>query len=158
MPLGINSYPPDAEWFSNRPDLLADIRGDQAETIIPKIQQAVCDYPFAEYYRTWPGPNSNTFVAYVIRAVPDFNVDLPVTAIGKDYLAGGMVYTRLPGGRGLQLSLGGYVGFLVGLGEGIEINFLGVTFGIDFNPLALKLPVLGRVGLKKSSRRMIAPG
>ena len=90
--------------------------------------------------------------------MPDFNVDLPVTAIGKDYLAGGMVYTRLPGGRGLQLSLGGCVGFLVGLGEGIEINFLGVTFGIDFNPLALKLPVLGRVGLKKSSRRMITPG
>ncbi len=146
-PLKISNRAPDAEWFSRRPDLLADIRGEAAEEIIPKIKQAIRDYPFADYYRTWPGPNSNTFVAHVARAVPGFHVDLPVTAVGKDYLADGMVNTRLPGGRGVQVSLGGYAGFLVGPEEGFEINLLGATFGVDLNPPALKLPGLGRVGM-----------
>ena len=37
-------------------------------------------------------------------------------------------------------------GVLVGLEEGLEVNVLGLTFGVDFNRPALKLPGLGRVG------------
>ena len=43
-------------------------------------------YPYADSYRVWPGPNSNTFTAFVLREVPELRVDLPPTAIGKDYL------------------------------------------------------------------------
>ena len=33
----------------------------------------------------WPGPNSNTFVAHVMRSVPELGAALPPTAIGKDW-------------------------------------------------------------------------
>jgi hypothetical protein len=40
----------------------------------------------------------------------------------------------------------GALGVLVGLEEGIELNLLGLTLGIDFIAPALKLPGVGRVG------------
>lgn len=76
----------DAMWFSNAPQLLTDLRGDQMEHVIDKIEQAIERYPYARQYRMWPGPNSNTFVAFVARAVPELRLALPPTAIGKDYL------------------------------------------------------------------------
>lgn len=76
----------DAMWFSNAPQLLTDLRGDEVEHVIDKIEQAVKRYPYARQYRMWPGPNSNTFVAFVARAVPELRLALPPTSIGKDYL------------------------------------------------------------------------
>ena len=55
-------------------------------------------------YTLWPGPNSNTFVAWITRAVPELKVDLPATAIGKDYL-GGRMFSSAPSGSGFQFSL-----------------------------------------------------
>jgi hypothetical protein len=107
----------------------------------------VATYPYPSTYRLWPGPNSNTFTAYIARAVPELRLDLPPTAIGKDYLPGGaLAALSTPGGAGVQLSLLGLCGVLVGREEGIEFNLLGLTFGVDLNRLALKLPVLGRLG------------
>lgn len=145
-PLKISHCRPDARWFSNRPDLLADIRGEAAAELIPQIEAAVAAYLFGDSYRTWPGPNSNTFTAFVTRRVAGLEVDFPVTAVGKDYLVNGDWIGTPPGGRGFQFSLNGYFGVLVGPEEGIEINLFGAAFGIDFNPLALKLPGLGRIG------------
>ena len=107
-------------------------------------------YPYPDTYRTWPGPNSNTFVAHVARAVPELRVDLPPTAIGKDYLPDGAVAARSPSGTGVQLSLFGLLGLLVGLEEGIEVNVLGLTLGVDVMAPALKLPGIGRLGLPQS--------
>ncbi len=86
--LRVNRTGPDNYWFGSRPDLLVDRRGDGVDAIIAKVETAVAAYPYPATYRTWPGPNSNTFVAYVARAVPELRLDLPPTAIGKDYLAG----------------------------------------------------------------------
>ena len=54
---------------------IADISGPQAERLIPKIEKAVADYNFAQAgdYRVWPGPNSNSFTAAVLRAVPELH-------------------------------------------------------------------------------------
>ncbi len=103
-------------------------------------------YAYPNTYRTWPGPNSNTFVAHIARAVPELGVDLPPTAIGKDYLPGGAVLARSPSGTGVQVSVLGAAGVLVGWEEGIEINLLGFTLGLDFNSPGIKLPGLGRFG------------
>ena len=84
----VNRTGPDNYWFGSRPDLLADRRGDGVDAIIAKVEAAVAAYPYPASYRTWPGPNSNTFIAYVARAVPELRLDLPPTAIGKDYLPG----------------------------------------------------------------------
>ena len=92
------------------------------------------------------GPNSNTFTAFVARRVPELKLDLPPTAIGKDYLPNGDLFARAPSGTGYQFSLFGLFGVLVGVEEGLEINLLGLTFGIDPKSFALKLPAVGRVG------------
>jgi hypothetical protein len=79
--------------------------------------------------------------------VPELRADLPPTAIGKDYLAGGM-FARAPSGSGYQLSLAGLLGITVSTVEGLEVNLLGLTFGIDPWPPAIKLPLAGRIGAR----------
>ncbi|SHF76016.1 Protein of unknown function [Modicisalibacter ilicicola DSM 19980] len=136
---------PDRAWYGSAPWLLADYRGEMAARMIPGIIAAVADYPGAMEYDVWPGPNSNTFVAWVVRRVPELRVHLPAIAVGKDYLPEG-VLAKAPSGSGYQLSLGGVFGWVVALEEGIELNLLGLTLGIDLTYPALKLPGIGRVG------------
>ena len=143
--VSVDHRPPDSRWFGNRPALLAERRGDGVDELIARIEQAVDSYPYADRYRVWPGPNSNTFIAHVLRAVPELRADLPATAIGKDYLEPGFVAWS-PSGTGAQLNLFGVLGVLGGLEEGIELNVLGLTFGVDPADVALKLPLAGRLG------------
>ena len=150
-PLRVSQGNPDNEWFSNRPDLLGEVRGAQAAELIPKVIAAIKAYPYSDSYRTWPGPNSNTFTAFVTRAVPELSIELPVTAVGKDYLPDSAILGKPPSGSGLQLSLAGLAGVLVSAEEGIEFNILGVAFGLDFDPLAVKLPGIGRIGWRNGS-------
>ncbi len=145
--LRVNRTGPDNYWFGSRPDLLVDRRGPGVDELIAKVEAAVSAYPYAREYRTWPGPNSNTFTAYVGRAVPELRLDLPPTAIGKDYLPYGIPLGPSPSGTGFQLSLLGLFGVLAAWEEGIEVNVLGFTFGLDLKDPALKLPIAGRVGL-----------
>jgi hypothetical protein len=140
---------PDRHWFGNRPEVLAELRGEAAEAAIAGIEKAVAEYPLADRYRTWPGPNSNTFTAHVGRQVPELKLDLPPTAIGKDYLPGAPV-ARPPSGTGIQVSFFGLLGAIVSPGEGLEINVLGLSFGIDVHEPALRLPGLGRVPLART--------
>jgi hypothetical protein len=143
--VSVDHRSPDSRWFGNRPELIAERRGAGVDELIARVEQAVAGYPYADTYRVWPGPNSNTFVAHVLRAVPELSADLPATAIGKDYLGWPLVaYT--PSGTGAQVSFFGVVGALVGLEEGVELNVLGLTFGVDPLDVALKLPLAGRVG------------
>lgn len=137
---------PDNHWFGSRPQRLVDVRGPHVEALIEKVEAAVASYPYGDSYRMWPGPNSNTFTAHVGRAVPELRLELPPTAIGKDYLPGEVVAARTPAGRGVQVSLLGLAGVLAGWDEGVEINVLGLTFGVDLNTPAVKLPALGRLG------------
>ncbi|SDN06887.1 DUF3750 domain-containing protein [Vreelandella arcis] len=137
---------PDRSWFGNPPELLADYRGEQAQQMIPQIADAAARFPYADLYRVWPGPNSNSFIAWIAREVPGFNVSLPVTAVGKDYLFND-VLAPTPSGTGYQLSLGGVVGLLIAREEGIEVNILGFGFGIDLMRPALKLPGVARLGM-----------
>jgi hypothetical protein len=141
----VGSRAPDSRWFGNRPDLIAERRGEGVEQLIARIEQAVAAYPYADTYRVWPGPNSNTFVAHVLRAVPELRADLPATAIGKDYL-GTQLVAKSPSGTGVQFNVFGVVGALAAIEEGVEVNVLGLTFGIDPLDLALNLPLAGRLG------------
>ena len=154
--VSIREREPDARWFGNEPELLAEARGAEAEPLIPKIEAAAKSYPYPDEYRAWPGPNSNTFTAWVTRRVPELRTDLPPTAVGKDYLTGGL-FSRAPSGSGVQLSLVGLLGVTASTVEGLEINILGMTFGLDPWPLALKLPIAGRLGMASSRGSAGAP-
>jgi hypothetical protein len=143
--VSVRERPADARWYGNLPELYADKRGELAEKLIPRIEAAVQSYPYAGEYTLWPGPNSNTFTAWVTRAVPELEADLPPTAIGKDFIPGG-IFGSAPSGHGLQLSLGGLVALTVSGVEGLELNLLGLAFGVNpFDP-ALRLPLVGRLG------------
>ena len=148
--VSVDHRAPDSRWFGTRPDLIAERRGDGVDDVIARIERAVAAYPYADTYRVWPGPNSNTFVAHVLRAVPELRADLPATAIGKDYLGTQMV-AMSPSGTGVQVNVFGVLGALAAVEEGVELNLLGLTFGIDPTDLALKLPLAGRVGWPSST-------
>jgi hypothetical protein len=136
----------DAYWFGNRPYKLASYRGEGVDAMIEKIAAAAGRYPFPDRYRVWPGPNSNTFTAFIAREVPELGLDLPPHAIGKDYPTNGSIVDRAPSGTGFQLSLFGLAGLLLAVEEGVEVNVLGLSFGLDLFTPALRLPGLGRVG------------
>lgn len=143
----VNRTGPDNYWFGSRPELLVDHRGPGVDQMIARVETAVKAYPYPRTYRTWPGPNSNTFIAYLGRTVPELKLELPPTAIGKDYLPGGALAGRSPGGDGLQLSLFGLLGVVAGWADGVELNLLGLSFGVDLRRPALKLPAIGRLGV-----------
>ena len=148
--LAVRKRVPDARWFGHTPELLAEKRGDGVDALIERIDKAAREYPYAREYVVWPGPNSNTFTAYIARAVPELEVDLPPTAIGKDYLGARLTATA-PSGSGFQASLFGLLGVLASGVEGFELNLLGLSFGIDpFSP-ALKLPLVGRLGAARTN-------
>jgi hypothetical protein len=141
-----NIAAPDAEWFGSRPDLLVDRRGEGVDALIDQVEAAVKTYPYNDAYRTWPGPNSNTFVAHIGRNVPGLRLDLPSTAIGKDYVPLTSAIGNAPSGTGLQVSLFGLLGVIAAPEEGLEVNVLGLSLGVDVAEPALRLPGLGRVG------------
>jgi hypothetical protein len=57
----------------------------------------------------------------------------------------------------VQAGLFGAFGVLAGVEEGLEVNVLGLTFGIDPNDLDLKLPFVGRVGFGAPVTASIRP-
>jgi hypothetical protein len=140
--LVIRNRQPDV-WFGSKAELYADRRGPGVDELIRRIDEAAKDYPYAKEYTLWPGPNSNTFTAWIGRAVPELGMDLPATAIGKDF-TGTQVFSRAPSGRGVQVSLGGLLGLSASGIEGLEINLLSLNFGISSS--GIKLPLIGRIG------------
>ena len=153
--LAIRNRDPDARWFGNEPELLAEKRGEGVDELIRRVDAAARAYPYAGEYTLWPGPNSNTFTAWIARAVPELEVDLPPTAIGKDYL-GGRIVSSAPSGSGFQLSLLGLLGITASTVEGLELNVLGLGFGLNpFSP-AIRLPIVGRIGAARSNGAAVA--
>lgn len=149
QPVRTNVREVDGKWYGNTPVVLTTLRGDAAERAIPQIRRAVAEYPYAGIgtYRAWPGPNSNTFVAHIVRGVPELAPALLPTALGKDYRAAGFFAGAAPSGMGWQVSWNGMAGITVGWVEGLEINILGAIIGIDIRRPALKLPGWGRIGM-----------
>jgi len=137
---------PDGRWYGNAPQLIAEIRGPEVDAVIERLDSAALAYPYPDEYHVWPGPNSNTFTAFMLRAVPELRADLPPNAVGKDYL-GRRLLARSPSGTGGQINLFGLLGVTAGVEEGLEFNLLGVNIGIDPLDLAIKLPFAGQFGL-----------
>ena len=149
-PLIIRTDVPDRHWYGNPPELLTELRGEGVDEIITQVHKASLAYPFAHEYRMWPGPNSNTYIAWVARQVPALRLDLPPTAIGKDWLGAGSFIAKSPSGTGYQFSLLGVLGVTVGVEEGLEFNVGGTHFGFDPLDLALRLPGWGNVKIGHS--------
>jgi len=149
-PIRLNGFEPDGRWFGGVPEVVYAADGAQAAAMIPRMQAAIAGYAWRNQgdYSAWPGPNSNTFVAAVLDGIPGIGVALPPNALGKDYPYDGRWLRQTPSGTGLRLSLGGYAGITLGWVEGIELNLLGAVAGLDLRRPAIKLPGLGRIGMR----------
>jgi hypothetical protein len=148
QPVRTNGWAPDGRWFGDTPRVLVDVHGAEAVAAITKTKAAIAAYGYSHAgdYRVWPGPNSNTFVATVLRAVPELAATLPPNAVGKDFRAG--TYAGLTdSGTGVEASLYGLLGVKVGWVEGVEFNFLGLVAGLDLRHPGVKLPGFGRIGV-----------
>src|SRR5262249_15038310 len=115
----------DGRWFGDSPVVIADVKGPEAAALITKIEAAIETYEFAQPgdYRVWPGPNSNTFVATMLRAVPELGVTLPPTAVGKDFRPG-LFVGATDSRTGLEASAWGVLGLKVGWVQGVGCNDL----------------------------------
>ena len=151
-PVVIEKDIPDRLWYDSKPEILADMRGDGVDAIIERIDALARSYPYTENYTLWPGPNSNTFTAWIARQVPELKLDLPPTAIGKDWLGSSIILAKSPSGTGYQLSIWGLLGVLIAKEEGLEINIAGLGFGIDFKDMGVRLPGLGNITLRNIFR------
>jgi hypothetical protein len=148
QPLRNNGWAPDGRWFGDIPRVIVDVRGAEANRLIPRIKEAIVAYGYGNYgdYRMWPGPNSNTFTASVLRAVPELKATLPPNAVGKDFRASPYLGPT-DSGTGIEASLWGVLGVKLGWIEGVEFNLLGFVVGLDLRHPGVKLPGFGRIGI-----------
>lgn len=77
---------PDRYWYGERPRLLKEFRGAGVDKLINEVDQAAKSYPWPDTYKAFPGPNSNTFIAWISRRVPELGLKLPFSAIGSGYV------------------------------------------------------------------------
>jgi hypothetical protein len=75
-----------APWYGSPAVLLHDVRGPRAEALVERVRQAVRNYPYPREYKMWPGPNSNSFVAWIGLEVPELELALPAKAIGQSWM------------------------------------------------------------------------
>jgi len=84
--LGITQDVPDRYWYGARPRIIKEHRGIGVDTLIDAVDKAAHDYPWKTTYKAFPGPNSNTFTAWIAQQVPELELDLPFSAIGRGYV------------------------------------------------------------------------
>jgi hypothetical protein len=77
---------PDRLWYGEQPELLVEHRGEPAAALIEAIDKAARAYPWPQEYKVFPGPNSNTFTAWVAQQVPELKLKLPFRAIGSGFV------------------------------------------------------------------------
>lgn len=79
-----NLKDPDAGVGGGPARVAAEWNGEAARKLLSVLGAAFQAYPYRDRYRPWPGPNSNTFAAWVLRQA---GIQFPLhwKAIGKGY-------------------------------------------------------------------------
>lgn len=123
--------------------MAAEFVGDDARRLLEVLRRPML-YPQHAEYLIWPGPNSNGYARWVL-AEAGVSVDLDPKMVGKDWfgtfgVSAGLTPTR----TGVHIDALSF-GIAIGLLDGVELHFLGGTFGLDLWPPAIKTP-FGRLG------------
>ena len=77
---------PARPWYGSPAVLLHEVRGPGSQALVDRVRAAVAAYPYPDDYKMWPGPNSNSFVAWVGLEVPELGLELPAKAIGQSWM------------------------------------------------------------------------
>lgn len=123
------------EWF-----------GENAERLVSCIEQSSSRYPYQNRYHYWPGPNSNTYVQWVLDKA-DINYMLDSSAIGKDY--SGVLFSIKKHKQYFQLA-SPLFGFKLKWPNQFEVHFLTLAFGIRIKPLRVLVPFKREKGMTES--------
>ena len=84
--LRISQDIPDRYWFGEKPRIIKEHKGEGVDELIDAVDKAAHAYPWKSTYKAFPGPNSNTFTAWVAKQVPELELELPFSAIGSGYV------------------------------------------------------------------------
>ncbi len=111
-------------------------QGETASLLTQIIENSPETYQYNYLYRYYPGPNSNTYVQWVLNQA-NTNYLLSALGIGKDYTKtiGIQRYNQI-----IHFSLFFLGGFKFLQGTEFELHILGLTIGMKFKPLLWKLP------------------
>ena len=77
---------PDRYWYGAKPRVLRKLQGPEVDKLIDAVDRAARAYPWKNTYTLFPGPNSNTFTAWIAKQVPELELKLPFSAIGSGYV------------------------------------------------------------------------
>ena len=77
---------PDRYWYGEKPRVLKEYKGPGVDELISAVEKAVYAYPWKKTYKAFPETNSNTFIAWIAKQVPELDLQLPLSAIGKGYV------------------------------------------------------------------------
>ena len=80
----------DHRWESQ---MIGKVEGPLASKMIRFVNIWAPRYFFSQWYFIWPGPNSNTFIQWILNTFPEANLSLPKTAKGKAFPA--LLFTKL---------------------------------------------------------------
>lgn len=130
----------EARRWGRRVQVLKRQSGPEVTELAERLLERAPHYPYADAYRAYPGPNSNTFAVWLGRQVPGLAFQPLSTAIGKDYTPG-LRWGVTPSGTGLELETS-WLGIELGLQEGVTLQLAGLTLGLGLWPLEIELPFL----------------
>jgi hypothetical protein len=120
----------------------AELRGEEARRVLRELEAAVDRRGprYADEYRAWPGPNSNTFIRELCDDIDGLGAVLDHNAVGKDHdgFASAGLATSETGVRGDL----GPLGLTLAAQEGVKLRLLGLELGVQTWPPALHLPAL----------------
>jgi len=128
------------ERWGERVRILSQSDGAKHPNIFRDIRFFARNYDDS-VYRSYPGPNSNTFVEKLARKVDGVNVILDHNAIGKEV---GFHLGKTNGGTGLEVQTP-VAGIALGVKEGVEVSVLGLSAGINLWPPAVRIPFLPKI-------------
>lgn len=126
--------------FNERVRILSQSDGKANPHFVRDIHAFAASYDDT-VYRSYPGPNSNTFAEKLIRNVDGITAILDHNAIGKEY---GFYAGKTAGGTGIKLQTP-ILGVSIGLKEGLEISTLGFSMGVSLYPPSIRIPFLPKI-------------
>ena len=118
-------------------------RGEKAKRIAKRALELGQNYKIP--YRLFPGPNSNTFINYLVREIPELKVELEHNAFGRNHYPQLIKLQETGSGTGFQID-SFPLGATLCYREGICLRLIHMELGISLFPPAIKLPFLPRFG------------
>lgn len=83
---GLRTFPGSTKFRESK--LIGSITGNEnslAYRMVEFIQTYSPDYIYKDNYHFYPGPNSNTYINWILKKFPESNITLPWNCFGKNF-------------------------------------------------------------------------